>query len=260
MGHKRLGWLPKAKIWREIVREMGAYSLGHENITTIAKNTLRQVQKQYSNFENDPSIKSTFEFLLHLAHAFKQHNPERYLREQKLVDSDGITVFKITRAALQYKTNEVASHEYETFAKQAAANAVSSWYKSHLEEGKSFFSEGVDPNDVFRKIASAAGFCELSRLYFSNITERYLKYFLDREAATAIPNVEMRSKFAKEIEKHVEDVSRHAFDTSKITQSFAAGWFTNHASATYPSEPEIKYFLNRTLGKMKSELLREEEK
>jgi len=58
----------------------------------------------------------------------------------------------------------------------------------------------------------------------------------------------------------MEDVSRHAFETSKIAQSFAAGWFAKNTPESYPDEREIKYFLNRTFGKLKSELLREEEK
>jgi len=260
MGHKRYGYLPKSKIWREIVREMGAYALGQQDVLAIAKNTLSNVQKQYSNFENDPSIKTTFEFLLHIAQAFKQQDPVRYLRENNIVEGEGVSVFKITRAAINYKTEEVASHEYQAFAKQAAASALSSWYKSHLEEGRGFFHEGVDSTAVFRKASEAGGFCELTRLYFSNVTERYLRYFLDREAAIAIPNVEQRSRFSNEIEKHMEDVSRHAFETSKIAQSFAAGWFAKNTPESYPDEREIKYFLNRTFGKLKSELLREEEK
>ncbi|HMN18662.1 MAG TPA: hypothetical protein PKD03_13695 [Ignavibacteriaceae bacterium] len=67
MGHKRYGYLPKSKIWREIVTSLGGFSLGITEISSIAQNTLRNVQSQYSNLRNDPSINASFEFLVQIS-------------------------------------------------------------------------------------------------------------------------------------------------------------------------------------------------
>lgn len=260
MGHKRLSWLRKSQAWVEIIEEMGDYALGKSVMDSIAKKTLSNLQSQYSNFENDPSIKSTFEFLLHISQAFQRQDPLAYLKEKNIFDGETFSIIKLSQAAARYKEDEVASHEYATFAKQAVVEAISHWYKLNIEKGRSLFHEGIDTAAIFNKAGSSGGFCELARLYFSKITGRYLKYFLEREAAVAIPNIEYRDRFSNEIENHIDKISNHAFETSKITQSFAAGWFTNHAKNDYPEEQQIKYFLNRALGKMKSELLREEMK
>ena len=260
MGHKRYGYLPKSKIWREIVNSLDGFSLGNTEISAIAKNTLRNVQTQYSNLRNDPSINASFEFLVQLSLAFQKNDPLKYLSEKKILDKEELTLLRLARGATKYKNDEVASYEYQTFARQAAIDAINNWYKSNIERGRSLFSEGIDSTAIFRKAANGSGFCELSRLYFSKLTERYLKYFLEREASAKISNVNERERFSSEIEKKVDEISRHAFETAKITESFSAGWYYNHVKDELPNENEIKNFLSTSFGKMKSELLREEAK
>jgi hypothetical protein len=258
VGHERLGVLPKSKAWRLIVAEMAGFALGSSEIYSIAKNTLQQVQKQFSNLENDPSIKSAFEFLLQVSYAFQKNDPIGYLTENKILSSEELSALKLARAINNYKKEEVVSKEYQTFARQAAIDAINNWYYSNLDKGQTLFSEGIDSEAILRKAADGSGFCEISRIYFSKFTERYLKYFLEREASSVITNLNDRKKFNDELEKHISQISKHAFETSKITQSFAAGWFNKNVKESYPEENKIKGFLSYALGKMKGELLQEE--
>jgi hypothetical protein len=260
VGHKRYGYLPKSKIWREIVDSLGDYSLGRAEISEIAKSTLRQIQTQYNNLKNDPSINAAYEYLIQVSLAFKKDNPLKYLTENKIIDREELSLLRLAKGAIKYKSEEVTSHEYQTFARQAAIDAINNWYKDNIERGRSLFSEEIDSNAIFRKTARADGFCELSRLYFSKLTERYLKYFLEREASSRISNVNERERFSNAIKKQVDDISKHAFETAKITESFSAGWFNNHVKDNVPKDYEIKNFLSTSFGKMKSELLREEGK
>ena len=260
MGHKRYNYLPKSKIWRDIVDSLGGFSLGKTEILSIAQSTLRNVQSQYSDLRNDPSINAGFEFLVQVSLAFQKENPLKYLTEKKILDKEELSLIKLAKGAAQYKNDEVVSHEYQTFARQAAIDALNNWYKANIERGRSLFSEGIDSEAIFRKASNGNGFCELSRLYFSKLTERYLKYFLEREASVKITNINERERFSKEIENQVDQISKHAFETAKITESFAAGWYYKNVKNDLPKERQIKYFLRRSLGKMKSELIREEAK
>jgi hypothetical protein len=54
-------------------------------------------------------------------------------------------------------------------------------------------------------------------------------------------------------------IADHAFETSKIMQSFAAGWFNKHAAASPPSQVEVTNFLRTSFGKMREEFRREAE-
>ena len=104
-----------------------------------------------------------------------------------------------------------------------------------------------------RDFASSLGF------YFGKLTERYLNYFLDRAASSAFPTIKQRDQFQGEIRTHIDDVSKHAFETAKITQSFAAGWFNLHTKEKVPDAKEIEGFLTLAFGKLRDELRREEE-
>lgn len=260
MGHKRLGYLPKSKAWRIIVAELAEYALGNAEISSIAQNTLGRVQEQFSSLSNDPSIKCSFEFLLQVSLAFRTENPIKYLAENKILEKEELSLLKLARAASNYKSGEVESHEYQTFARQAAIDAINNWYSNHKDEGETLFSAGSDTTAVFSKIGNGRGFCEISRLYFSKLTERYLKYFLEREAATKITNINDRKRFSSEIERHVNDISKHAFETARITQSYSAAWYNKRIKGEIPDESVVRGFLSYALGKMKSELLMEEMK
>lgn len=261
MGHKRYGYLPKSKIWRDIVDSLGGFALGKTETIAIAQKTLQNVEDRYSNLENDPSINAAFEYLVQVAYAFKQEKPLKYLSENNILsEKEVFSFFQLVKGVNNYKNNELVSHEYQTFARQAAVDALNNWYKQNIDKGQTLFSNDIDQEAVFRKASNGSGFCELSRLYFSKLTERYLKYFLEREAAIKISNIGERNRFSKEIEKEIDHISKHAFETAKITQSFSAGWYNNHVKDRIPERGEIRHFLNTSFGKMKGELLREESK
>jgi len=97
----------------------------------------------------------------------------------------------------------------------------------------------------------------VARLFFAKFTERYLNYFLDREASAVLPNASERDRLASQLQQHVDGVSKYAFETSRITQSFAAGWFNLHARQRTPSKDELESFLSVAFGKMREELIRE---
>ena len=63
--------------------------------------------------------------------------------------------------------------------------------------------------------------------------------------------------FSDLLEEHIDAVSDHAFETARIAQSFAAGWYNNHAREEMPSNAEIEQFLDRAFSKIREELMRE---
>ncbi len=62
----------------------------------------------------------------------------------------------------------------------------------------------------------------------------------------------------KRLIEHIDVTSRHAFETARITQSFAAGWFNKYANKTLPADEDINNFLRIAFGKLREELWREE--
>ena len=94
--------------------------------------------------------------------------------------------------------------------------------------------------------------------FFSNFTKRYLEYFLEREAAWTLKNIDERKHFKEKLETLVSEVSVHAFETAKITESFSAGWYNKNVKDKIPSDRKIQGFVDYAFNKINSELLREE--
>ena len=258
MGHERIGILPKSKRWASIVDQIALFSHDNNNVAAIAKKTIRNVRKRLEDIERDGGVQAAFKFLVILTIASKTENPKDTLRIHGITLPENISPIQIAKAVKSWVSENIESKEYATIAKSAAIDAISEWYRIHNVQTKNIFTGEFDPFDVWRKAASGRGFCELSRFYFSKFTERYLKYFLEREASASISNINDRNHFNKKIEGHIDDISKHAFEIAKITQSFAAGWFNKYVKDKVPTNLIIRRFLSLTFGKMRAELLREE--
>jgi integrase len=74
------------------------------------------------------------------------------------------------------------SSEYAELARRAGADAIAAWTVQQRRQ-PSLFGTGDTAAEIWAKAASAEGFCELARIFYSSFTERYLRYFLEREAS-----------------------------------------------------------------------------
>ena len=259
MGHERMGLLPTTEKWREIVEQIAGMYVSEAEVANIAQQTIQNVRDRFRHLAQDDGLVSTFQFLVYLAVASRENNPRMSLLETGIELPDPPTPLAFAKAVNAYVEPRMDSLEYGEIAQKAAGDAISGWYDQNQPTMENLFSAVKDPFEVWRKAGDGAGFCELSRLFFAKFTQRYLEYFLGREASAALRGVEDRVEFSQHLEEHVNTISRHAFETSKITQSYAAGWFNKNSKEGIPGQDAIEGFLNTALGKMRDALQREED-
>lgn len=260
MGHERVGTLPKTEKWRGIVQSINSYNGAKEPIENIASQTTKNVRHRFQNIEADGGVFAAFKYVLALAHCSKSDETFEKLEQHGIDLPKDFNLYDLAYSLQQYVNSNIDSKEYSAFASQSMIETVSEWAKKHETNQISLFESGNKGLELWQQAANGAGFCEISRLFFSKFTERYLKYFLEREAASTINNLYERKKFNENLEQHVDRISKHAFETSKITQSFAAGWYNKEVKADIPSDKKIKGFLSFAFKKINSELIREETK
>lgn len=256
MGHERLGLLPKTKRWTELVDLISSYSSeSNVNVEDVARKTLGNVQQQIARLDADTGIKSTFYFLVYLSYAAKSPDPLAFLESIGITLSNKPSHLQIMRALDKWIAPHTDSQEYVALARQAAFDTICTWHQKNNATQLSLF-ETNEFSQVWENASTGSGFCEVARIYFSKFTERYLNYFLEREASSVIPNVAERNHFKKNMSSYIEDVSLHAFEIAKITQSYAAGWFNKHAKDQCPSTRTIDDFLSYASKKIRSEITR----
>lgn len=258
MGHERTGSLPKSQRWRDLVEQIAHFGAPGDQIPDIARQTLRNVRSRLRQIDRDTGVKAAFEFLLNLAVALRSQNAQQALSATGIQASGQPTPLSLAKALSGWVAARQGSAEYGGIAQGAAADAIAEWSRKRQDQGR-LFSATDDPFEAWHDMGTGSGFCEVARLYFARLTERHLNYYLEREASAVLPSIEERDNFQKHLRQHLEEISQHAFETARITQSFAAGWFNRNTARGVPGDKEITGFLLRAFGKIREELLREAE-
>jgi hypothetical protein len=250
MGHERVGALPKTKPWQRVVKNIAAFDGNETQSRKIANQTLDNVRSKFKSIQQDPNVQEAFRFLTELAVSGAKGN------WTSLQLPENPTPFTVAKALDRAISGRTGSSEYAALAKAAATDAIANWYAQNTVQA-SLFGSADENAQIWRDAGTAGGFCEIARLFFAKFTEGYLNYFLEREASAVSPTVERRDLLQQQIREHVDAVSKHAFETARITQSFAAGWYNRHAREAVPSNEEITGFLAIAFGKLREDLRRE---
>ncbi len=259
MGHERIGIVPKTQRWGRIVEKLTSLYDSEVPVSEIAEDTLHNVRNRYAALTDDPSVRHAFNFLVIFSHACGTSDPRRVLDSAGIQVSDNPTPLSLVRALIDNLPSALINTEYGQLTIGAASDAVSLWYRDHSSKQGSLLLHPPPFFENCRALGQGRGFCELSRLFFGKLTERYLHYFLDRAGSSAIRSLEERQRFQRDLQQYADAVSEHAFETAKITQSFAAGWFNKNARESLPDANAITGFLLHAFGKIKEELRIEEE-
>jgi len=256
MGHERIGFLPRSNQWKRIVAQLVSFEGDNNSVKQISENTLQAIRNTYEKMQFDESVIKAISFLATLSFSAKQENQADYLNANGYTVDSNISLYSLISSAQEFITTEKGSLEINKLAKDAALQAVILYQKEHSSGQLSFWGE---PNNVWKSVGTGAAFCELARSFFAAFTDRQLKYYLDRSAASSIGDYAKLQLFSKQISEYTKEISDHAFDISKIMQSFAAGWFNKNAAKALPDKRKIRGFLNHSFGKLREEFLRERE-
>ena len=257
MGHERVGALPRTKRWVAVVDGIASAADVDGDVQELANATLRNVRLQLRAVPGDTGVVAAFQFLLGLALSTSTGVDADTLGDFAVDLSTNPSPLSLANALGRHVADNRQSAEYAELARKAAVDAIAQWTERQTRQ-LSFTGEHEQASEVWRRASDGRGFCEVARLFFGKFVERYLTYFIGREASSRVASTEARERLATRLQEHVDGVSHHAFETARITQSFAAGWFNLHTREGMPSAEEISGFIAHSMGKLHEELLREE--
>jgi len=257
VGHQRIGTLPRSVPWRSIVQDLSTPVLSDKAVEELAQQTLSLVRSRFRRIEADSGVRTAFAFLVALSISGKGGDVA-----QAITRSLGVALpadrsaLAIVRAARDLVSARADSLEYGEIAKSAVGDAIAAWHTRERTQPDLFVSS-QESSALWSRASTGAGFCELSRLFFARFTERYLNYFLERAASDQTRSIAERDRLMSRLHSHIDRISQHAFETARITQSFAAGWFNRHANVPGLTDADVHGFLAIAFGKLRDELLRE---
>jgi hypothetical protein len=255
MGHERLGILPRRRPWNDIVSRIRIALEGNVSDTeSLASHTLKEVSDRFRRFPQDTGVQAAFAYLIALSTSEYPANGSLTDINTKLQDNP--SPVRITSDLAKWVDLNRSSPEYAELACRAAADTIAKWSREKSAQNLLF-----DNNENAQSIwgnSDGRSFCTIAQTFFAKITERYIRYFIERSASAEAPSIKARQQLQKVLTNHIDEISQHAFETAKITQSFAAGWFNKYAKDRRPSDTEISGFLSHAFGKLQEELTRED--
>lgn len=257
MGHERIGFLPRTKQWNAIVEQLSSYDGDEQDVAKIMHDTLNAIKKTYEAMPFDESVIKALSFLGTLAFSAKQDDQIEYLNRNGYEVDSNLSLFSLMASAQKYIATEKGSLEINKIAKDSALQAVIEYQQAYQTNQLSFLPEQTDK--AWKDAGTGAAFCQLSRAFFAAFTDRQIKYYVERVAASSIDDYDALRAFSTQLTTQSNAISGHAFDISKITQSFAAGWFNKNATVSFPDETKVQGFLHTAFGKLREEFRREAE-
>lgn len=250
MGHVRIGFLPHTRQWNDIVNRLSSYNNDISTVAVVADRTLEAVRKEYEKLQYDESVKKAVCYLSGIIVSSRQKDQVSFLQENGYEIDGDVTLFSIIGCLVKTLQTDSGSLETNKLVKDAAVQAIMEYYQYHCEDQLSLFSS---ENNPFTNKGSGKEFCELARYFFASLTEKQIRYYIDREASSVIDDYSKYVHFSDALTELSVEVSKHAFEISQIMQSFAAGWFNKYALSSIPTESSISDFLRIALGKMREE-------
>jgi hypothetical protein len=254
MGHERIGFLPKTQSWKHIIDQLAQFNNDPDIVSQIADKTLENIRQRYSTMAYDDSVVKALQFLTLLSFSAKEKKQEFFLINNGINITD-FSLLTLARCAKNYIATETGSLEVNKIACDAVLETLAKFDHQNRSAQADLFNNSEDT--VWSKIGNGSNFCELARGFFASFTDRYLRYFIEREAAHSIDNLNKLENFKKTL---YNQISQHSHETSKIMQSFASGWFNKYAREGMPNNDKIKSFLKLSFEKMREEFRREADK
>jgi hypothetical protein len=255
MGHMRIGFLPRNKQWNAIVEQLSLFGGDPNDVFEIANATLAAIQNNFKKLPDDESVLKAVKFLATLAYSANIPEQSAFLGQNGCsVDSD-MTLFSILSSAQQYITTETGSLEVNKMARDAAMKAVMTYHDDHKSNQLTLFGDVAE--DTWRTAGTGAAFCEMARTFVAEFTDRQLRYCVEREAPRVINDLGLLKSFNDTLSLQSTAISNHALDTSKLMQSWAAGWYNNNSISALPTDGQVRQFVDFSFRKMREEFRRE---
>ena len=201
MGHERVGALPRTKRWRDVVHGIAEASSLDGDVHGLANATLRNVRQRLQDVPADTGFVASFEFLLGLAVSARAQGKAASPRTPTINLEENPSALRLARALAEYVTDRRQSAEYAEIARKAATDVIATWTQEQTRQ-LTITGDHERSAEIWSRASDGRGFCEVSRLFFGKFVERYLNYFIGREASAYLSTTEDRERLARRLAEH----------------------------------------------------------
>lgn len=261
MGHTRLGTVPKARKWGELVEQIagpglaGNVATAAPDIGAIAARTLDATQKSLDKAADDPGVRYAFYLLTQVALASRRSDWKSALSQHGINLSDDSTVFDFTvevQDAIDrhISRNPAGATDLSEMAQQSAGEAIVSL--AGTRTASLFGGSGADVQNAIRSLSTKKGFGELGQRFFGRFIARFLNFYLSRLTASALGSPRLPD--LGDVGEFNDALRSHCDQSARIVRNFCGEWYSKTEYQKGINLENTSRFLAVALRKLRSEL------
>jgi hypothetical protein len=224
MGHVRLGYLPKTRRWRNVVRLL---STATGDIGTIADATATAADDRLRQLRNDASFAYCFWLLTRIAWASRSKDFAGALGDlgiQVRTDDTALSFISlVSRHAGMVLAEYPGSGPFSEMASLSMRRALT---ETVGLQGQSLLGSSLeDLRLAFRRYSTPAQFGAIATRYFSDLFAQTLRYYVDRELANNIGSGHSLTTVS-DGQTFSNALDLYARQTARIMEQFAEDWYS----------------------------------
>lgn len=253
MGHVKLGKLPRTKAWIEVVDLIASGA----DVSQVANATLRAAEKAFSYVLDDAGFTEAVWLMTQIALAAKQENFSDHLQSVGINLSPNTSLPDFAAAVSEALDHKLDSARTRSDLGEMSQRALVGALTEHIAPKLPtlFSPRPEDVRTALDSLGKKKEFGELSRTFFSKLTNESMNYFLSKALATNLgegqrfATMNQMGQFSKALETHCREASA-------IVEQFFGDWFSKHRyeEGGKISRQSSDGFASYALKKMKDEL------
>ena len=224
MGHIRLGELPKTRRWKQVVQLMDDPDA---SIDVVAGAIIGAAEQAYRGAGADPGLVESLRAMAILADASRSSDFAAKLRVAGYEISGTEDAIGLLRVVLRDTEARFGPTSQRSVFSEFALGALQESLTETVANltGSLFLSGLDDAQHAYREFSTERGFARLSRLFFSRLLARSLRYFTDQAAAGRL-GAGGRLNTEAEIRAFNDAVDQYGREAARIVEDFAGAWYS----------------------------------
>ena len=258
MGHRRLGRLPKTVGWKKLIAALDSADI---DAALVAELTAKETKERLLALADDPAINYAQWLLTRIVWLSRG---DQFSEELQAIgvniptDAHAVQFFSrlFDHAEKEMRARSGAT-PFVSFVEQALRQTLTETV--NLRTTTLFGTRMPDIQAACKEYSTKKGFGILAKRFYSNVLDRFVNYFVQREISNHIgPGRRLDS--IEEATKFTESIRTYCLQSARIVEDFAASWYSKHTWMTKGqlTEGDVRPLTSYALTKLQMEMARED--
>ncbi len=252
MGHIRLGRLPKTKKWEQVIYHLAESSSGVE---VIADKVIDASQLGIDTLKSDKGLILSYWILSYLLWQAKGSDFFDSLSRIGIRKPEDSSALSLISNISEYLSNEITELKERTIYSELSQQAFRETLTYIISSSSSSLFQTTYEETIlkFKQFSTGRNFAIISRIFFSSILRRYLQFFISKESSNHI-STSSQFESVYDLVDFNTDLNNYCYQTCKIIEDFAGGWFSKKSWEGKISQEDVEGFIYVAIKKIQKEI------